>query len=260
MVHPTLKKSLRTAQTYWPGAADIKYFFQLNYRTILNKPFDYDFDLLKYFTPPRGTVFLDIGANRGQSIAAIRLFHPKVPIIAFEPRTETYRRLERYAAHMANLSLVQGGLSDGPGRFTLYTPVYRGYVFDGLASTLREEAEGWLSAERLYYFDRSKLEIREETVTLATLDSYDLRPSFMKLDVQGAVEKVLRGGLATIAEHAPIMLIEQSPGSGIERLLAPLGYTAYRDEQDALHAGAAGMTNAVFVPERRKADLTLPIG
>lgn len=255
-----LKKPLRTLQAYWPESANIKYFLQHNYRRMRGRPFDPDFYFLQFLKPSGHTVFLDIGANRGQSVMAMRLFHPEVPIVAFEPRVATFGLLERYTAGDRALTLVHGGLSDKPGRFALYTPVYRGYVFDGFASTIRAEAETWLGPRRLYFFDPARLAVHEEEVALATLNSYGLRPSFMKLDVQGAEEAVLRGGWTTITAHRPVIMLEQSPNSAFELLLAPLGYAAYRFEGNALRPGATGRKNAFLVPEARKADLTLPIG
>jgi FkbM family methyltransferase len=254
-----IKKLVRTMQTYWPTLGDVNYSIRANYRKILREPFDNDFAALKYFCPSKDTVFLDIGANRGQSIMAMRLFHRDVPIIAFEPRSETFNRLQLNTADVDNVRLIHGGLSDESGRFTLYTPVYRDYVFDGLASTIRSEAEEWLNANKLYFFDRTKLDIQEEDVMLSTLDSYNFHPSFMKLDVQGAEERVLRGGVNTIATHAPIILVEQSPDSTVEAILAPLGYAAYAFKQNALCLGAAGRKNAFYIPRARKADLAMPV-
>ena len=94
---------------------------------------------------------------------------------------------------------------------------------------------------------------------MRTLDSYELRPSLMKLDVQGAEERVLRGGLATITAHLPVLIIEQSPSTAFDSLLGPLGYAAYHVEEKVLRPGAVGRNNALLVPEARKRDFTIPI-
>ena len=258
-VHPKVKKLLRTAQTYFPASVNLKYSAQFLYRSRLRKPFDQDFAALEFFVPPKGTMFLDVGANRGQSIMSMRLFHTDVPIVAFEPCAATFWRLQRYAASQPQVTLIHGGLSDEPGRFMLYTPVYGGYVFDGLASTLRAEAAGWLNPDRIYFFDPAKLSLQEEEITVQTLDSYGLRPSLMKLDVQGAEENVLRGSLTTIASYLPILIIEQSPNLSFDALLGPLGYASYHLEDNVLRPGAVGRNNALLVPEARKRDFTIPV-
>lgn len=250
---------MRTIQTYVPGIEDTKYTLQRKYFALRREPFDKTFELLAKFRPAQDTVFIDIGANRGQSIVSMRLFHPDMPIVAFEPGRSIFERLKDYTSDVAQLRLVNSGLGDAPGHFDLYTPVYRGYVFDGLASTILQEAETWLSEDRIYFFDRSKLVIRREEVEIATLDSFGLRPSFVKLDVQGAEELVLRGSIETIAAHAPLILIEQSPEQQVESVLAPLGYAAYRYDGTALRRGVEGRKNAFLVPESRRADLDLLI-
>jgi FkbM family methyltransferase len=259
MFNKKLKKLLRTARIYLPGTGDLKYQIQKTYHDTRKTPFDYTFNLLKDFIPDTKRVFVDVGANKGQSIAAMRLFHPGIAIVAFEPRSATFQALQRYTAYFEQLELVHGGLGDRPGQFELYTPVYRGHVFDGLASTIPHEAEEWLSSNRLYFFDKSKLSIQREDVALRALDSYNLCPSFLKLDVQGAEESVLRGGLDTIAAHKPLIMVEQSPQTDLEGLLSPFGYAAYHYDGSALRLGASGRRNAFLVPEARKADLTLPI-
>lgn len=45
-------------------------------------------------------------------------------------------------------------------------------------------------------------------IDIRTLDSYLLKPSFIKIDVQGFELNVLQGGRETILEHKPIILIE----------------------------------------------------
>lgn len=252
-------KFLRTAQTMWPPVADAKYYFQFMLNKVLQRPFDKDFAILSCLTPPADTIFLDIGANRGQSVAAMRLYHGETPIVAFEPARATFMRLMRYTAGVRNLTCTQAGLGDAPGRLTLYTPVYRGYVFDGLASTIRAEAEEWLNPDRIYMFDPKKLMIEAEEIEIKTLDSLRLAPCFIKLDVQGAEAQVLNGGRATIARWRPLIMAERAPGDQVLETMASMGYAEFRYEAGVLRPGAEGRKNAFFIPPDRATALGLSI-
>jgi FkbM family methyltransferase len=251
-----MRKLLRTLQTYLPLFADKKYNAQRFLRRLRQKPFDKDFMYLSIFAPPQGTVFLDIGANRGQSIDAMRLYHPDIPIVAFEPSRRTFARLERLSAGVAQITLVNEGLSDVEGSFKIYTPVYNGYVFDGLASTVREEAEKWLGPDRIFGFDPSKLRIEEDNAVLRTLDSYveekGLKPSFIKLDVQGAEEHVLRGGTKTLERFQPLIMLEQPETGDVEAILGPMGYRVYHFDGQSLCAGAANAKNVFYLSQHQQ--------
>ena len=88
----------------------------------------------------------------------------QIVFYCFEPSLRTFRKLEDYVHDEAGVFLHNIGLSDRVGQVTLYTPSYGGYIFDGLASILREEAVNWLNPDRLYLFDPGKLQILEETI------------------------------------------------------------------------------------------------
>ena len=259
MYRRILRKAARTAQTYFPGFDDMKYSLQISYYNHQKRPFNRNFEVLSRFAPTNGAVFIDVGANWGQSIAAMRLYHPSVPIVAFEPGKATFAKLSRYVKDMDNVTLINCGLGKEAGRIELYTPVYNGYTFDGLSSTIREAAEQWLNHRRIFFFDRAKLKVVKEVIDLATLNSLGLTPCFMKIDVQGGEENVLLGGIETIRAHMPLLLIEQPPDTRLERLLEPLGYVACHYGDGVLRRGPGGGSDAFFVPEVRWGDLALPL-
>ena len=68
------KKALRTLQTRFPSLVDLKYRAQHLKRSIMKRPFERDFALVAKFHPDPEAEFLDIGANRGQTVQALRLF------------------------------------------------------------------------------------------------------------------------------------------------------------------------------------------
>lgn len=249
----------RTLQTFAPGMVDLKYRAQHLTRNLRGRPFEQDFSVLEHFWPDPSDDFLDIGANRGQSVQAIRMYNRDNPITCFEPSERALRQLHRYTRGVQKISLRGVGLGAEPAEVTLYTPVYRGYVFDGLASVVRSEATDWLNSHRIMFFDRRKLEIIEEVVRIETLDQQNLRPAFAKIDVQGAELAVLKGGSDTIKGHRPVLLLE-APDDELEvEFLRTFGYEAYCFDGACLRRGLGRSVNAFLIPSERVREIDLPL-
>jgi FkbM family methyltransferase len=200
-----------------------------------------------------GQVLIDVGANRGQSIDAMRLYHRDTPIHAFEPALRLADRLSKRFAGDHALTLHRVGLADRNETCTLFTPIYRGYGYDGLASFDRDEAAGWLNAQTLAGFDPAALTLDEAPCTLARLDDFDLAPAFIKLDVQGYERAALLGGEATLRRHEPVVMIENNAGADV--LLTSWGWRRAAVLQGAgLCEGAQGALNTLYLsPERANA-------
>ena len=99
------------------------------------------------------THVLDLGANRGQSIESMLVLGvPGLRITAFEPQSSLADRLRR--RYPSGVTMHNVGVGDEEGEMILITPSYRGYRFDGLASTDRELAVDWFRYA-MKPFDRS---------------------------------------------------------------------------------------------------------
>jgi hypothetical protein len=59
-------------------------------------------------------------------------------------------------------------------------------------------------------------------VAVARLDELGLAPGFIKIDVEGCPLDVLLGGMTTLRERRPVLMIEDAPT--VTDLLCPLGY------------------------------------
>jgi FkbM family methyltransferase len=243
-VNSKMSKLIRTAQTYFPWLVDTKYSAQQSYRRALKRPFEPDFLALKGLDIGQSPLCLDVGANRGQSIEAIRLVRPSARIQAFEPNARLAERLKHAYSRDPQIEIYACGLGATRSSAVLHIPAYNGFVFDGLASLTEEAAREWLPS-RILRFDPRKLEIRQVRCEIVPLDALGLRPSFIKIDVQGSEMAVISGGLATIRASHPVMLVE-SPGQDICELLSDYGYrpNAWRD--GTLVQDELGSPNTIF--------------
>jgi FkbM family methyltransferase len=246
-----LKKLVRTLQTHFPFLLELKFDLQRRVRAMLRKPFEPDFAVLEQIQFSADEVFVDVGANRGQSIDAMALFCPDRLVHAFEPNGILFSRLQARYGSDAPLQLINSGLSDAAGTFNLFIPVYNGWEFDGLASFDRASAESWLNPDTLMFFDKARMKIEEISCQVTQLDDYRLHAGFIKIDVQGLEDKVILGGIQTIARCRPVLLIETESASDALEATLPERYLpcAWRDRQ--LFVGTRGSLNTLYFPEER---------
>lgn len=248
-VRTTPGNVIRALQSRFPWLLEVKAGSQRMARRLLRRPFEPEFALLGRIELGSG-VILDIGANRGQSIDAIRLFQPLARIEAFEPNGLLADQLARRHAGDRALQLNRFGLGDAPARAPLYVPYYCGFMYDGLASFDRAEAAGWIGPQSMAWFDPRRLDVREVTCEVRVLDDLSLEPAFVKMDVQGFERQVLEGGAHTLRRHKPLILMENSPGA--EGWLAHEGWIGCAWRGDRLEAGARGDNNSVFYHVERR--------
>lgn len=240
---------IRAIQSRLPWLLESKAAVQRTARRLLRRPFEPEFAILASLDLGSG-VILDIGANRGQSIDAVRLYKPAAPVIAFEPNGFLAQRLHARFAADRQLSVNVFGLGAEPMRAPLFVPYYCGFMYDGLASFDRAEAAGWLGPHTMAWFDPRHLEIRETVCEVRVLDTLGLAPAFIKIDVQGFEQHVLQGGADTIATHRPVILMENNPEA--EAWLADRGWVRCAWIDGRLVAGTRGaMNNLFFHPEAR---------
>ena len=153
-----------------------------------------------------GKVAVDVGAHRG--LWSYVMSHRASAVHAFEPNPSVYAYLSRIRVRAVHAHQV--ALSDVGGNASLYLPdEWR----SGRATIAHEQGESIA------------------TVETRTLDSYDLRDvGFLKVDVEGHEEAVLRGARHTLAAWHPTLLVEieerHNPGAitRIPSTLKELGY------------------------------------
>lgn len=172
-------------------------------------------------------LIVDVGANRGQSIAAFKRLEPRVKIVAFEPEPMAAQRLSMRYRNDQTVTVHGCALGACPGVITFFIPKYGSWDCDGMASTDREQATSWLSDPgRMYHYDKSKLTLREYPAECRTLDSYELSPQLIKLHAQGAELEIVKGTRHTMKEHRPALMCA-FPTPAFTEFVREFGYRPY---------------------------------
>ena len=163
-----------------------------------------------------GSVIFDIGANFGYYALMLAAgLRQACEVHAFEPTEATFQRLSRHIAlnEMECIHAHRLALSDAPGTASMHG---------------REHNSG-----------AAFLELGEGEVRVSTLDEFVAerglrRLDFMKIDVEGFEERVLRGGERVLRELRPHILFEVQPitleraGSSVDRVATLLTSHGYR--------------------------------
>jgi FkbM family methyltransferase len=178
-------------------------------------------------------VAVDVGANIGNHTLFLADIFKRV--IAFEPNplARSIFEINRELNNIGNVDLRPVGLSDQSGTATL--------TFDPMNLGAATSAE----------LKRKSAAARQRTIQLVTGDgAIDVsgRVGFIKIDVEGAEEAVLKGLEQTLRRHAPIVMIEQWPEvidevrstSPAFWFLRELGYSAWEIERALLFRGQLG--------------------
>lgn len=145
---------------------------------------------------------LDIGANEGQFAGMIRGVCPDATIISFEPLPACCPALEKVVDTIGNARFSNIGIGDRNGAMDMF-----------LSSS--SPSSSMLSMNRTHKIEwPESSENRPVSVQTRRLDNaVDLsamkRPFTIKMDVQGAEDKVIAGGVETIRQ-AEVVVIETS--------------------------------------------------
>ena len=171
-----------------------------------------------------GATVLDIGANKGiYTYWMSKKVGKTGKVYAFEPQPELGDFLNDLCAsfRLTNVEIVNQGLSDRPGDFTMF----RNKVGAGGAT---------LESKFLHKSNSDSLQKVEVTVT--TLDDFFQsrsvdRLDFIKCDVEGHELSVFKGGKNTLSKHKPTLLFECHHKDAQEKslfaFLEELGYRGF---------------------------------
>lgn len=199
-------------------------------------------------------LIVDVGANRGHSIAAFKRLIPHSTIVAFEPGPTLSRRLIEQFQQNPDVKVFGCALGAASGSVTFYVPTYGRWECDGMSATSRNAATDWLGDPgRMFLFNEAKLKINEYLVEIRTLNSYEFEPALIKLHAQGMELDILKGAHQTIRRHQPALMCA-FPWPALVEQLKEWGYDAYSFSDGRFQPGvpAASVTFTWFLANNHK--------
>lgn len=229
-------------------------------RDQLRRKFVHDLDFLafgryRYFRT-RTQVVMDVGANRGQSIASFLAMLPGVSIHAFEANPAFHDVLQAIADDCGGLVHVHRfGLGTTDASLDFYVPSAGGVPFLEEASTRLDYFElPWVKQK---FNERGGLSLEVMRVDIRRGDGCGLRPDIVKIDVEGAEADVLAGMDGTVRGSLPVLLVENGDWHGVTSFLSARGYRAYRflEEGQTLVPFFGETTNTFYIHDSVAADV-----
>ncbi len=243
------KKVLRSMLVYAPKVQDFRFHAEAKVLAALRRPFRPEYAGLRMLADASPLV-LDIGCNRGISIATILSMKPDARVVGFEANPDVAASTRAQFAADRRVEIVAVGLDDHAAERTLHVPVYRGYRFDGLGSFDEAWARALFDGRLLYWFDERRLVVEAKPVSVRPLDAFDFEPTVVKLYVQNHELAVLRGAARTIARSEPIVLAPSRHGD-IDALLRSHGYGRWQWQDGRFVAEADGGYVVYYMTPRR---------
>lgn len=221
---------------------------------VTRRPHEAAYRALPGICRPEG-LFLDIGANAGQTVVGIARLLPRHEIISFEPNPTLSSELEWVRSFVGDrVRIYKVALGCATTEQILYVPFRGKLTFDARAST--SEREAWRQAHRIAEEIGTEVSVRPIKISVRRLDEFDLKPDCMKIDVEGCEEMVLLGAKETIRFSRPIILLERNCSYlACKEILNDFDYTflEYDDDSQNLVTDAAQSGYYFGVPTERVA-------
>ena len=149
-----------------------------------------------------GQTVLDIGAHKaGYLFFLLKKAGASGKVFAFEPQSELYNYVAKLKKlfDWKNVTVEHLALSDSAEKVTLYIPSNKKSKATSPGATIVQNS------------NRTDIGATEE-VTTETLDSYckrhNIKPDFLKIDVEGNELKIFNGGIETLKKYKPKILVE----------------------------------------------------
>ena len=152
--------------------------------------------------------FIDVGGNIGLSVLGFRKLGFKNKIHIFEPKKYCLNRLTKINKRLGNIKLYNYGLSSKNKKLNLFTPIFKGRLYHFFTSqnknyTIKRLKKLYKNKYKEFYFEKEVCHFfRFENI------KKNIRPIFIKIDVEGHDHDVIKGMLPTLKKFKPIILAE----------------------------------------------------
>jgi FkbM family methyltransferase len=211
----------------------------------LNKTYD---SIIPFFPSLIGTtapVILDVGANMGQFAARLSRQFPRGQIHCFEPlhgNTVGLHRIRRWL-HLDNVTVHEEALCEHIGVEAIHVPVFSGTYRDGALAMLEASKKSYANVG--YHVGP----VRTNTIDAFAASHKIHRIDFIKIDTEGAEQRVVKGGMKTIHQFLPIMYLETPHNRQWLSSLYDLGYRPFYNNGKTLYPPHDGeqQTNVLLI-------------
>jgi FkbM family methyltransferase len=216
----------------------------------VGKAYELIFPLLPQIVGTTEPVIFDVGANMGQFASRVARQFPAGSIYSFEPvhtNAIGLRRVLRWLM-VANVEISEEAICDVVGVEPIHIPNFDGYQ-DGTLAVLEGSKHAF-----------SNVTYHVETVRTNTLDAFTAardvkRLDFLKVDTEGAEERVIRGGIGLVSALLPTLYLEVAPDRPWMELLYGKGYLPFYTDGAALHPPRPGeWQNDLLLVHRSRTD------
>ena len=199
-----------------------------------------------------GQCVVELGAHIGYlTIYFSDLVGSTGRVITFEPSEQNLRYLRINMDGISNVTVEPVAVSDFIGEADFFV--------EDLTGQNNSLVESYHVLEINEKNAGQHANVVRENVPVTTLDAYcearDVAPHFIKIDVEGAEEAALRGAIATLQKHQPIVLVEITRGyRAIYDLMEGLGYECLDDSLNPIEFIIEGTPNYFWIPAGRLRD------
>ena len=215
-----------TASSEWPTLSPRQ---RVTWLVHLSKAMTYQHhkEMLPVFRPylPADGIAIDAGAHAGQFTKLFSKMAPRGHVHSFEPGSYALSLLRKATARRPNVTIHPYGLGEDNANLTLNVPLKKsGSVGFGY---------GFVGDDR-----KSSRSVVSETVKICRLDdvveAWKIpRVDFVKIDIEGAELRMLKGAQATLLRFGPALFVEivdqtlARRGDSVEMLVAHLRGIGY---------------------------------
>jgi FkbM family methyltransferase len=249
-----LRRAYRSHTYLYPWLFNWQQAMSVRWRNARGTFGEDDFRAVRLMPLSASSLFVDIGANRGQSINALRTIFPGCRIVAFEPNPASFRQAAAALGRSNGSEIHNIAVGHETGTMLLKIPSCRGVVFDQNASVEGldlDDLAKFLRKIGYTFVQPSNIRFIENAIEVRPLDDFGLNPDFIKIDVEGHEEAVLSGARKTIEANLPIMMIEGGERPAVAEKLEAIGYTRFVfDGENLVHSDEKISSNSFFLHKR----------